>query len=73
MRSAGAKWTDIVSQLNDNGFRTRRQCKILILQLLKGYIRDIVKQIFNFVNENAFCTFVAILLHLIAIRKRRTY
>ena len=26
MRNCGAKWSDIVKQLNDNGFRTRRGC-----------------------------------------------
>ena len=39
MRSAGAKWADIVSQLNDNGFRTRRQCNFDITAVKRLYSR----------------------------------
>jgi len=39
MRSAGAKWADIVNPLNDNGFRTRRECNFDITAVKRLYSR----------------------------------
>ena len=39
MRNNGAKWSDIVRQLNDNGFRTRRSCNFDITTVKRLYNR----------------------------------
>jgi len=39
MRNNGAKWSEIVSQLNANGFRTRRECNFDITAVKRLYFR----------------------------------
>ena len=39
MRNNGAKWIDIVNQLNKNGFKTRRQCDFDITAVKRLYLR----------------------------------
>jgi len=39
MRNNGAKWIEIVKQLNDNGFRTRRECNFDITAVKRLYSR----------------------------------
>ena len=39
MRNNGAKWSEIVSQLNTNGFKTRRGCNFDITSIKRLYFR----------------------------------
>ena len=39
MRNNGSKWSEIVSQLNQNGFRTRRNCQFDITAVKRLYAR----------------------------------
>jgi hypothetical protein len=39
MRNNGAKWAEIVSQLNANGFKTRRNCSFDITAVKRLYFR----------------------------------
>ena len=39
MRNNGAKWIEIVNQLNKNGFKTRRQCNFDITAVKRLYSR----------------------------------
>ncbi|MFV0417857.1 MAG: recombinase family protein [Dysgonomonas sp.] len=39
MRNSGSKWTDIMKQLNDNGFRTRRNCMFDITAVKRLFMR----------------------------------
>ena len=39
MRNNGSKWSEIVSQLNANGFKTRRECSFDITAVKRLYFR----------------------------------
>ena len=39
MRNGGSKWSEIVKQLNANGFRTRRECSFNITSVKRLYQR----------------------------------
>jgi DNA invertase Pin-like site-specific DNA recombinase len=39
MRNGGSKWSEIVKQLNANGFRTRRECSFDITSVKRLYFR----------------------------------
>ena len=39
LRNGGSKWSEIVSQLNANGFKTRRECSFDITSVKRLYFR----------------------------------
>jgi DNA invertase Pin-like site-specific DNA recombinase len=49
LRNNGAKWSEIVTQLNENGFKTRRECEFDITAVKRLYFRYFEKNCKNFV------------------------
>ena len=49
MRNNGAKWSEIVAQLNANGFKTRRECSFDITAVKRLYNRYAEKNLKCFV------------------------
>ena len=45
LRNSGTKWSEIVNQLNANGFRTRRECDFDITAVKRLYMRYIEKKL----------------------------
>jgi DNA invertase Pin-like site-specific DNA recombinase len=47
MRNSGAKWVEIVNQLNQNGFKTRRNCSFDITAVKRLFSRYVEKNVRN--------------------------
>ena len=45
LRNNGAKWSEIVNQLNANGFKTRRECEFDITAVKRLYLRYVEKNL----------------------------
>jgi len=45
LRNNGAKWSEIVNQLNANGFKTRRECEFDITAVKRLHLRYIDKNL----------------------------